>query len=196
MYCRGIYGWSQYCVLPESSRAFNKWLSLQFSTGLPYLDQMLGPLSESQLYRPLRACPLLKASRDSYGWLNRSVIPKNEQRKQATGLLGAVAELGLGYFLDAKGKTHGLPDSTKPGANKNRTMPLMSIMCDLSDLIFISSSPKLKALSGCQRWSLTYSVLLSTNKPWMDNTFRHRLCFCLNSLSCRVEINWEHSRSF
>lgn len=48
------------------------------------------------------------------------------------------------YFLDAKGKTHGLSASSRAGANRNRTMPLMSIMCDPLDLILISSSRQTK----------------------------------------------------
>lgn len=53
-------------------------------------------------------------------------------------------KLGPAYFLDAKGKTHGLPEWRGAGANKNRTVPLMSIMCDLLDLIFISSPGQTK----------------------------------------------------
>lgn len=78
-------------------------------------------------------------------------------------------KLGLVYFLDAKRKTHGLSHSRSAEAKKNRTLPFMSIMCDLVDLIFISSSPNLsfKTMSGSLCKKLLRSTLLChCMKPW------------------------------
>lgn len=114
----------------------------------------------------------LKASCDSHGWLSKSVIPKNEQCKQATGLLGALAEARPAFFWTLKGKHMGLTD------NKNRALPLLSIMCDLSDLIFISFPlPLLK------RWA-TVSIApfqpFSPSKSWMGNRLFRGWVLCLD----------------
>lgn len=52
---------------------------------------------------------------------------------------------GPDYFLNAKKKTRrACPGSSRTGANENRAVPLVSIICDLLDLILISSSPLAK----------------------------------------------------
>lgn len=80
-------------------------------------------------------------------------------------------KLGPACFLDAKGKTHGLPDSSGAGANKNRTVPLMSIMCDLLDLIFISSSPQTKrwATVSSNLFELYFFFYLPANLEWLTH---------------------------
>lgn len=142
-----------------------------------YLHQMLGPgphppTPPSLLYGILTAvraslrwggsvCVWWKTSCDSHGWLSKSVIPKNEQRKKTSQ--GFIAELwpkqklGPAYFLDTKGKTHGLPDSVlNRWPMKTGLCHSLSIMCDLLDLIFISSLLELNAelLSGALCLSL------------------------------------------
>lgn len=83
-----------------------------------------------------------------------------------TGTSGWSSARAISWML--KGKQMGSLRSNKPGANKNRPVPLVSIMCDLLDLIFISSSPpQNKMLSRCQPhfvWVLL--LLLSLRKPW------------------------------
>lgn len=155
---------------------------------LLYLYQMLGPPLRVLTVEASSGCCLwLKASCDSHGWLSKSVIPKNEQCKQATGLLRSWPKLSPTFFLDAKGKTHGLPNSSRVGANKNRTVPLMSITSLGFDFHFLL--PKLNA--GPLSAVLCLSPLFfSPSKLWIGNTLFGGGAppLCLN-LSCTD--HWE-----
>lgn len=130
-----VHGYPPCCVLPESGHAFNVWLSLQVSASLLYLHQMRGPLFRGPLWGC--ACDWKPAVTATGDWANPSSQKVNNANKPQV-YWELWPKLGPAYFLDAEGKTHGLSDSSKVGANKNRAVPLVSIMCDLLDLIFIS----------------------------------------------------------
>lgn len=58
------------------------------------------------------------------------------------------SRLSPNFFLDAKGKTHGLPDSSRVRANKNRTVPLMSITSLGYDFHFLLPGLNVEPLSA------------------------------------------------
>lgn len=149
---------------------------------------MLGPLFGSPQRSASLGCaydwrPTVTATGD---WANLSSRKMNNANKPQV-YWELWPKHGPVHFLDAKGKTHGLPDSSGAGANKNRTMPLLSIMCDLLDLILISSSPQTR----CQQHSAwAFIPLLYPSKPWMGNTvFRSRNALPSNWNLGVVQIN-------
>lgn len=153
-----------------------------------YLYQMLGPLFGSPQRSASLGCaydwrPTVTATGD---WANLSHRKMNNANKPQV-YWELWPQHGPAYFLDAKGKTHGLPDSSGAGANKNRTMPLLSIMCDLSDLILISSSPQTKhraAVSGTLLEPFFF-FYIPANLEWVTRQGKqNRSAFELKPWSC------------
>lgn len=135
-----------------------------------YFCQMPGSLIGCWQQRAFKGCacnlnPAVTATDD---WANPSSLKKKltmQTSHRFTGTFGWSSAQAISWML--KGKQMGSLRSNEPGANKNRPVPLVSIMCDLLDLIFISSSPpkqNAEPLSAALCVSLTF--LLSLRKPW------------------------------
>lgn len=116
------------------------------------------------------------SSCDGHEWLNKFIVPKNEQWKRATGLW---LKFGSAHFLEFKGETHGLPDSRVLGANKNTTVPLMTITTDLLDLIFISLQPYQNIQHLCLSPHLFYPAV---HVEWISHCLDKILCLLMTLL--------------
>lgn len=113
------------------------------------------------------ACDWRPAVTATGDWANPSSQKMNNANKpQVRWELPPHAWLGV-CFLDTKGKTHGRPDSSKAAANTNRTLPLVSVMCDLLDLIFISSPHRPSYLKVELHRQQSVVLLSSPGKPWL-----------------------------
>lgn len=130
----------------------------KLSAGCLYLDQMLGPvfrlplLIEGQLWQPR----VIEQSCHPEKWTMQT-------RQRCVGSAGL--SVARHYFLDAKGETHGLSESTTAWSNENRPAPLAPIMCDIFDFRLISSpsrSPKLNA----EPVSCCYFIFCKTLSLW------------------------------
>lgn len=117
------------------------------------------------------ACNLNPAVTATDDWANPSSLKKKwtmQTSHRFTGTSGWSSARAISWML--KGKQMGSLRSNEPGANKNRPVPLVSIMCDLLDLIFISSSPpkqNAEPLSAALCVSLTSSFI--SQKTLNDN---------------------------